>query len=478
MRCNQNIKELSFYIDNKLSVKKSQALGDHILRCPDCKAVVDGLRSMRKSLNSLAPIKESADFDHNFNMLLEKRLSAKTIKLRRFKENLINLRDTVIYPIPAMVKVAASVILIVTALVGVRHQGLQKVPFVEFASGQIRIYRPSEKSWIMPKADMRLRSGDRIYSEDGAVLNIASRDRYKMRIKDKSLIVVSKLESGLRNIDTDLSISHGNLLVNTTKKFKGSSLKMYTPACDAEVVGTAFMVQVDNKNTWLGVLEGRVKILSKVHPLKERDGKRVATFVSSGQKAAIKSYYYSTVPELFTEKEWQSMQELYQMAEARQIMLLIGTGADRVDNLLKMAPLYIPEAKKSEIPQHMHTLINSIIVAEAEGNIHMLNQYAKELEAAIKSNNESDYSVNLLMFLASHYYQARNFNDAMKVFEYVIQKYPDSEMAPLAQSAIGTIYGKDLKQINKAERIYQKLLKAYPDSVDAIRAKETLSSLR
>jgi len=80
--------------------------------------------------------------------------------------------------------------------------------------------------------------------------------------------------------------------------------------------------------------------------------------------------------------------------------------------------------------------------------------------------------------LASHYYQARNFNDAMKVFEYVIQKYPDSEMAPLAQSAIGTIYGKDLKQINKAERIYQKLLKAYPDSVDAIRAKETLSSLR
>jgi len=482
MRCNKKIKELSLYIDNKLSVKKSQALGDHILNCPQCKETVGGLRSMRLSLKQLKPIEESANFDAQFNMLLSERLNSKRARLWRLKEAVcgtaISLRDSLIYPMPAAIKVAASFLLVVTAVVGIRYQSLQKMPFVEFASGQIKIYRPADKAWVMPSAQMRLRSGDRIYAEDGAVLNIASKDRYKMRIKDKSLIVLSKLKSGMRHVDTDLSISHGNLLVNTTKKFKGSTLKMYTPACEAEVVGTAFMVKVIDKKTWLGVLEGRVKILSKVHPLKEKDEKRIATYISSGQKAKIKSYYYPTVPELFTEKEWKSMQELYQMAESRQIMLLIGTGADRIDNLLKVAPLYIPDASKRQMPSQIHSLIDGIIKAEAEGDVHALNQLAKDLEIALEKHPDNGYNAKLLMFLASHYYQIRNFEGAMRVFEYVLNRYPESQMASLAQCAIATIYEKDLKEINKAERIYKQLLKAYPDSVDAIRAKETLSSLR
>ncbi|NQT95911.1 MAG: FecR domain-containing protein [Candidatus Omnitrophica bacterium] len=482
MRCDAKLKELSLYIDGKLAGNKRQALDEHLAKCPLCKAHLEGLESLRSSLGNLSPIKESTNFDLEFNRLLDKRLNKQRARLWNWKEAIAgagaSLRESIIYPVPAVVKVAASLVLVVTVLFGVRYQSLQKVPYVEFMSGEIKIYRPSNQTWVMPTPDMRLKPGDRIHAEDGAILNIASKERYKMRVKDKSLIVISKLESGLRNIDTDLSISYGNILVNTTKEFKGSKMKLYTPACEAEVVGTAFMVRVFENRTWLGVLEGKVKIVSKVHPLKTKDEQRIATHVSSGQKARIRSYYYPTIPQLFTEKEWRSIQELYQLQESQQIMLLIGTGSNRIDNLLRAAPLYIPDIRKHDMPKNIQSLIGNIKDAIENDNTALVNQHSRELELLLEKGPGTRYNVELLMFIASHYHQTRNPQDAMRVFEQVLNEYPESQMAPLAQCAIATIYEKDLKEINKAERVYKQLLKAYPDSVDAIRAQEALSSLR
>jgi len=480
MKCTNSLKELSFYLDGRCSEKKSKSLNAHIDNCAECKERLESLKLLKTSLKGLTPIEESSSFDFEFNALLNERLEEQHGHGWRINMEgaLAKIREGVVYPMPVAVKVAASFLLVVGLFWGVKAQAVQKMPFIEFSAGKVKIYRPSEKAWLMPDINMRLMPGDKIEAQKGAILNIASRNRYKMRIKDKSLVVLSRLDNRWRSIDTSLSISYGNMLVNTTEQFKGSTMNIYTPACDAEVVGTAFMVKVFDNKTWLGVLEGKVRILSKVHPLKVKDAKKIATYISSGQKAFIKPYYYSTRPELFLEKEWRTMQELYQLQEGRDIMLLVGTGSDRVEKLFGPAPVYIPHVSKRSIPKQIRSLIDAITDATEAGDSPLVGRYTRELETLLRKYPAKSYGVQILMFVASHYHYIRDYSDALRVFNEVLGDYPDSHFASLAKCGIATIYQKDLKDIRRAEKAYKELLRVYPDSVDAIRAKESLSSLR
>lgn len=480
MRCANSFKELSLYLDGRYSKEKERSVAKHIAGCPRCKEQLEAFKSVRTSLKGLAPVEPSPGFDFEFNKLLDDRLEKDVVRNWRIglEGALGKIRDALIYPVPAFIKVAVSFLLVAGIFWGVRTQSAQKIPFIEFSAGEVKIYRSSEKVWLAPKVNMRLEAGDKIQAKDGAILNIASKNRYKMRIKDRSLIVLSRLDNRWRAIDTDLSISYGDMLVNTTEEFKGSSMKIYTPACDAEVVGTAFIIKVFDNKTWLGVLEGKVKIISKVHPLKVKDVKKIATYISSGQKAVIKPYYYPTRPELFAEKEWRRMQELYQLTEGREIMLLVGTGSDRVEKLFAPAPVYIPNVSKRAIPKQIRSLIDTIMDATGEGNINLIGKSVRELEAFLKKYPNPRYNVQILMFIASHYHYINDYKEALRVFDEVLKDYPDSQFASLAKCGIATIYQNDLKDIGSAEKTYKELLMVYPDSVDAIRAKESLTSLR
>jgi hypothetical protein len=481
-RCNIKFKELSIFVDGRCDERRKEFIQEHVSECSHCKEQLQGIRFLKGSLNELAPIEESSGFDFEFNRLLEARLRRRRPRIYDIKIKLddlaIRLRDSFVSPVPVAVRVAASFLLVIAIGWGLRAQSIQRTPFVEFTAGDVKIYRPIQKAWITPTPDLRLRPGDKIRSTDGGILNIVSRDKFKARIKGESLIVISKLESGWRRTDTDFSISYGNLLVNTSDKFKGSKMNIYTPSCDAEVVGTAFIVEVFENRTWLGVLEGKVKLISKVHPLKEQEFRRIATFVSSGQKALIKPYMYPTVPELFSEMEWQVAQELYQLTEHAQIILLIGTGPNRVEELFKAATVYIPNIERRSVPRPIQQLIDDIATATRDRDFKRIDEYNKELEQLLNKYPNSKYNVEILMFIASHYHLVRDYNNALRVFEMVIKEYPKSSLASLAQCAIGTIYQQDLKDIRMAEKTYNELLRAYPDSVEAIRAKETLASLR
>lgn len=484
MRCRIKFKELSLYFDGRYTGRKKEVLKKHILECPGCKSQLVRAGLLKDFLHNLTPVKESEGFDFEFNRLLQERLNRRKVPIWGvgLEGVLARIRDTIVYPVPAAVKVAASFILVIAVAWGVRTQALQKTPVVEFVAGEVKIYRPVNQQWLSPKVNMRLKSGDKIQSEAGAIFNIASRGKYKARIKDRSFIVISKLRTGWRNIDTGLSVSYGTLLVNTTEEFEGSNkMKINTPCCDAEVVGTAFMVRVipePQDSTWLGVLEGKVKVTSRSHPLRKQDLKKAVVYVSSGQKTVVEPYLYPTVPELFSEKEWRMMQELYQLAEERKIILLIGTEADRIEELLKPAPVYIPDIWQRAVPMQIQNAIDTIINATREDNHDLLNRTVKELEHLLGRFSHPRYDVEILMFIASHYHYIKDYQNAIRVFEKVIRDYPDSQLASLAQCAVATIYQQDLKDMNKAEKAYQSLVETYPNSIDAARAKEILSTIR
>jgi hypothetical protein len=465
MKCGITFKEISLYLDGKYNRKKREALQVHIAGCPHCSKKIDAVKTLRASLSNLAPIKESSGFDFEFNRLLDDRLRQK--KEHNWK---------VVIPIPVAVRVAASFILLLSLAWGIRAQALQKMPFIEFSTGEVKIYRQAG-DWIASKPRMRLKPGDKIKLNDGAIVNIVSKGKYKARIKDESLIVLSKLDSGLRNIDTDFSISFGNLLVNTTDRFKGSKMHIYTPACDAEIVGTAFMIEVFENRTWLGVLEGKVRLLSKVHPLKAEGVKRLPIYVSAGQKTSTTLYSYSTVPELLSDKEWKSMLELYQLIEKPQIMLLIGTGPNRVDEFLeKPALVHIPDTIKRIIPNELLDAINSVKQATLEGGLELVKNRTVVLQGILKQHPSPQYNIEILMFIASHFHYAHDYKSALEVLEEVKNRYSDSEFASLAQCSMASIYQNDLKDLDRAKIIYNQLIMAYPGSADAIRAKEILSS--
>ena len=479
MKCEIKFKDISLYLDGEYNQKKREALEVHIADCPRCSKRIDDIKALRASLNQLAPIEESPGFDFEFNRLLDERLQSqgeRSLK-NRIRDAASKIVDSVIIPIPVTVKIAASFLLVVSLSWGIRAQMLQKVPFIEFCAGEARIYRQADNNWIATKPKMKLKAGDKIQLGTGAIVNIASKGRYKARLKDESLIVLSKLDSGLRNIDTDFSISYGKLLVNTTDKFKGSSMRIYTPACDAEVVGTAFIIEVLHKQTWIGVLEGRVRLLSKAHPLKAEKAKRISTYVSAGQEVSTSLYSYSTMPELLSDKEWKSMLELYQLIEKPQVMLLIGTGSNRVDEFLQgPATVYIPDAIKRIIPNELLESINSVVQATKDDDLELVKNRTMELQDMLQRYPGPQYNVEILMFIASHLYYAHDYASALKVLEAVNKQYPNSDFASLAQCSMAAIYQNNLKDVDKAKMIYNQLITAYPGSADAIRAKEILSS--
>ncbi|MFH1867475.1 MAG: FecR domain-containing protein [Candidatus Omnitrophota bacterium] len=482
MRCVIKFKDISLYIDGRCSEGNKQALEKHLEECSNCREQAESLKALRSSLAGLAPVKESEGFDLEFNRLLQGRLDARGFFAQRFwqrlLEGLTRARDTFVYPLPVAVRIAATFILVIGVTLGARGHVLGKLPYVEFVAGDVKIYHQAKEIWIPLQADVRLKAGDKIHSRKGAIFNIVSRGKYKARVKDNSIIVIAKIKSGWRDIDTDFNISYGNLLVNTAEGFKGSKMNIYTPSCDAEVVGTAFIVRALGQETWLGVLEGRVKVISKVHPFKAESMSRTTAFVSSGQKIVIKPYGYPSMPELFSEKEWRMMQELYQLTQEQRVILLIGTGPDRIEELLGPRPVYISGIERIGIPKDISEKISFIADAIKVNNYEVIPEAIRDLEHFLQERSDPKYNVEILMFIASHYHYMHDYENAIRVFSNIIENHPDSSLASLAQCAVATIYLKDLKDLNQARINYGNLLKSYPDSVDAIRAKEALSTIR
>ena len=473
-------KDISLYADGSFSEKKRGFLEAHFEGCARCRQILEQVKGLKVSFSEIKDIEPSAGFDFEFNRLLDAKTAQQNPRTRPSAfDRISDFVNSIIVPMPVTLKAAASLILVISLFLGIRSQAMENMPLVEFSAGNARIYRQSKNAWIMPKARLRLKPGDKIELADGATLNLTSKGKYTARIKDSSLIVISRLESGLRNINTDFSVSYGRLLVNTTDRFSGSSMRIYTPACDAEVVGTAFMVNVSENNTWLGVLEGRVKILSKPHPLKSDIEKPVEYYVSAGQKTFTRQYAYTTMPELLSSKEWQSMLELYQLEEDPQIILLIGTGVDRIDNFLgKPALLHITDTMRRIMPKALLESLYAVAESAKTDDLEAIRNKAGNLHSMIMKHPEAIYNTEILMFIAAHFYYAKDYSSALKVFDQVADIYPESEMASLARSSMASIYENNLKDAKKARSIYSELMKFYPNSAEAIRVREALSAQR
>lgn len=470
MSCKVNFKDISRYIDGACTQQEKEKIELHLKRCQKCEQALAKLRLLKGSLSGLAPVKESPDFDFVFNQKLKERLETKvTITLNQVLEKALSgIRDVFVSKVPVLVKVTTSLVFVIAILFGSYNYYIySRLPLIETVSGEAQIYRPKVQKWIIAKPDMRLRENDRIKTAQGAIINIISRGKYAARIKGASEIAIAKLDVRKFNHLTEFDINSGKLMVNTRETFKGSDMLLSTPACRAAVVGTAFAIDVDKASegtTWLGVLEGKVKITSQ--------GKDV--YVNAGQKTQIQPGSLPDIPTLLSDKEWNFIQELYQLGEKPQVVLLINMRENRVRELLKPAPLYILDTVPRTVPRELEEIIHIINRAIEEDDIESHKFAIERLERLIHLHSNPKYNPQFLMFIGSYYYYIGNYKKAIDTFERVVTEYPDYALSSLAQRAIAEIYQKNLKDKNKAEAAFKELLQEYPDSIDAAGAEAFL----
>jgi len=69
------------------------------------------------------------------------------------------------------------------------------------------------------------------------------------------------------------------------------------------------------------------------------------------------------------------------------------------------------------------------------------------------------------------------YQEAVKFYENLIKKFPQSKFSPQAQFMIGFIYANEFKDLDNAKIAYEKFLKDYPDHEMAKDAKWELEHL-
>ncbi len=453
MTCKVNFKDLSRYIDGAQDMRQKERIESHLKICPDCAKALEGLSLLKQSLSEMPVVKESQDFDFAFNQKLNERLQ---------KEAPVwQIKDIFMPRVPILVRVAALLILSISVTLGSYNYYIyNQLPFVETVSGNARLYKADSPNWIALAPNARLKENDRIESAQGTIINIISRGKYAARIKEASDIKIAKLDARHKNHFTEFDIKYGKLLVNTKETFKGSTMALKSPSCQAKVVGTAFAIDVDKPssgNTWLGVLEGRVRVTSQ--------GEDV--YVDAGQKTEVKFGNVPDMPTLLSDDEWNFIQELYQLGEKPQVVLLVSTGETRVDELLKPAPLYILDASPRTIPRELEAIINIINKAIERNDIETHKFAIERFQALIQKHPNPKYNPQFIMFIGSYYYYIGDYEKAVESFDRVVSEYPDYVLSSLAQRAVAEICKNNLKDKNRADEAVKKLLQKYPDSVDS-----------
>jgi len=349
-------------------------------------------------------------------------------------------------------------------------------PMVVATRGPVEIYSSARERWVPAKPGITINKNDSIRLASLAQVDLASKKLYKIRIKQNSEVDFIRLAKSYDDL-TDISVKKGKIMLKTTPGFKGSSINITTPASKTEVLGTALMVDVSpvSGNTWVGVLKGRVAVEGLGISLDKKHLNRV--LVEEGKKTLIRPGDVPTVPEIFSDREWQMMDEMYRIGDLPQVAIMVGTDSQRVERLLAPAMLFFYDDKPRTLPKEFEKIVLDIEKAVVEKDMKLHKESADRLNSLVKRYPNPKYDVQFLLFLGGYYYFLDDYKSSTELFNTLIDGYPDSTLISLAICAKAVIYDRNLLNPNKAKQLYQDILDFYPNSPEADYAKDALKRL-
>lgn len=435
-----------------------------------------------KIISALKQVEPSASFDLKFKEALNGAVAGKHKEaameraLRRIREGAVNLRDILLPGPPVLARVAVSFVIVMS--VGLYIYSNQPLsPTLTAKEGVVMVQGLRSDGWKEAGLAHKLKVGDIIVTKEGSQLDIALTNKYAVRIKERTRLRVAKLTPRHGNGKVYLELAVGKVLVDVNKEgFKGSKFEVRTPTTITGVRGTKFSIDVSGKDkpkTKIDVLEGKVEVKSRCKPGKFLSAKQTV-FVDAGQKTEVAMGEVPLAPQRMVEKEWQELEELYQIGKKPQIMLLVKNTPDRVRQLLKPCPIYISDEKPRQAPELLEKAVLKTAEAIKADDPAKHLESIRLLERIVKEYPNPKYNVQLMLYTGAYYEYLGYHEDAIRTFKEAILKYPDSPFASMAQCAIGIIYEEKLKNKTGTEEAYRLVLDKYPNSLEAIWVEEKL----
>jgi hypothetical protein len=158
---------------------------------------------------------------------------------------------------------------------------------VSFVKGTVAIQRSGTETWVPAALKSRVYPGDRVSSEPESEAEITLDDGSIVKLKDKSLLLIERMEKQRKPAATitGLRAMNGRVLGCIRKlASKESKFSVTTPTAVAGVRGTVFGVFVEGDTTELDVLKGEVAIAGETGA-EVMVGEKMMTTVGKGSSA-------------------------------------------------------------------------------------------------------------------------------------------------------------------------------------------------
>jgi len=473
---------LSAYADGQLDKDVREKVLVHLRGCAECKKAYDDIVRMQEVLKMVGDEERSEVFDLKLESALLRQKNQKKNKNapRRRVEDIAENLGKIAWSRHSLKAASALVAATIMFAVGLnifvsRPKGFAYT--VVASRGLVQVYSSAQSKWLSATPGMVINSNDTIKLAGLAQADIVSKRLCKIRLKQNSEVEFMQLA---KNFDstTSINIKRGKALIKTVPGFKGSKLNIITPSAKTEVLGTALMVGVspDTRATWVGVLKGVVAVEGLgISPNKEHLNR---VLVKEGHKTSVKPGQVPSLPEIFSDKEWEMMDEMYRIGDLPQVALLIGTDSKRVEELLAPCMLFVYDEPPRKLPEEIEDIILNIKEAVDKNNMDLHKQAADRLHDFVVKHPNKLYDVQFLLFLGAYYHFIEDHNKSIELFNNVIDGYPDSKLQSLAICAKAFIYEKTLKDTKKARQSYQDILDFYSNTPEADYAKNALSRLK
>ncbi len=158
---------------------------------------------------------------------------------------------------------------------------------ISYLKGKAEVQKGGSVVWVPAALRMSLTAGDKVATEDGAELEIKLDDGSVLKMKDKGLLSIDRMEKQKKPLTTVTSLQavSGKILGCIRKlSSQESKFEITTPTAVAGVRGTVFAVFVEGDSTELNVLQGKVGI-SGQQGGEVLVGEKQMTVVSRGDSA-------------------------------------------------------------------------------------------------------------------------------------------------------------------------------------------------
>jgi len=421
---------------------------------------------------NLKPVEPSASFDFEFRRKLQDvraKESEETRLERIFRIAFERIRYALLPQVPVMVRVVCTFIAVTT--IGIYLYALQPAgPSLLASEGVVLVRGADSKEWSEIGPSYTFKAGDTIMTKEDSGLDMALSNKYAIRLKGQTTLTIAKLTPRYGKATALFKLVGGKIFVNIEEGFKPSRFIVDTDSASAKALGTKFSVDVSNgagQRTNVSVLEGKVEVGGK---RKREDAPRVkdSVVVASGQKTIVGMGEAPAKPERLIEREWQELEELYQVGKRPQVILLIKNTPDRARQLLEPCAISISDEKPRQIPGLLEDAVLKINDAINTGDIDKHREGIKLLERIVDEYPNKKYDVQLLLYIGAYYEYLSMYRESISTFEKVLEKYPDSPLASVAICAIGIIYDEKLNDRVKAHEAFRLILEKYPNSLEAI----------